>query len=251
VTQRSRTLLAFATLGALHCSDLRRGAYLGRDGLEYVSVPAGDAILGCSTGCFGPSRFEVPEHIVQISGFRICRTPVTVEAYRRFALSNHIALPPPPLQNTSWSNPDQPIVRVSVSEARSYCSWVGGRLPTGDEWEWSARGGLVGYSYPWGNLSTEALGNFLSTGPSPVFRFAPNGYGLYDMLGNVLVYTVDGRGQAFLRGASWCSGLRPLSSSGPPVGEDFQGGANIGLRCIIPAGAPPNPSLQRTRSARR
>jgi formylglycine-generating enzyme required for sulfatase activity len=103
------------------------------------------------------------------------------------------------------SKPDHPVVHVAYEDAESYASWAGMRLPTEAEWEYAARGGLDGKNFVWGDdmpppgtAANTWQGNFpwKSTarhgpGTMPVGRFAPNGYGLYDMAGNVWEWTSD------------------------------------------------------------
>lgn len=102
---------------------------------------------------------------------------------------------------------DHPVVHIAWEDAMAYAKWVGKRLPTEAEWEWAAMGGLDDPKYPWGNkpaseatdqanfwqgpfpyINSEEDGYFST---APVKSYPPNGYGLYDMAGNVWEWTAD------------------------------------------------------------
>jgi formylglycine-generating enzyme len=100
-----------------------------------------------------------------------------------------------------------PVVQVAYPDALAYASWADKRLPTEAEWEFAARGGLAGKSYPWGDefqprgawMANTHQGHFPDAdsgddgfiGIAPIARFPANGYGLYDMAGNVWQWTSD------------------------------------------------------------
>ncbi|MGE3318579.1 MAG: formylglycine-generating enzyme family protein [Candidatus Berkiella sp.] len=102
---------------------------------------------------------------------------------------------------------DHPVVHISWDDANAYAKWAGKRLPTEAEWEYAARGGLEGKRFPWGD-EFRPKGKFMANtfqgqfphhgvaedgylGTSPVKAFPVNGYGLYDMVGNVWEWTHD------------------------------------------------------------
>ncbi len=103
--------------------------------------------------------------------------------------------------STIEGRPNDPVVQVSLADARAYAKWVGRDLPTEAQWEYAARGGTGPSEFPWGDELQPAdqfMANtwqgffpFSNTGEdgfykrAPVGCFAANGYGLYDMIGNV------------------------------------------------------------------
>jgi sulfatase modifying factor 1 len=118
----------------------------------------------------------------------------------------------------NWRHPDgpqssivgkdnYPVVHIAYEDAEAYAKWAGKRIPTESEWEFAARGGLSGKPYVWGDefrpngkwMANTFEGHFPDsnsgddgyTATSPVEKFPPNGYGLYDMAGNVWQWTSD------------------------------------------------------------
>ncbi len=105
------------------------------------------------------------------------------------------------------SRPDHPVVHVAWEDVEAYTRWSGKQIPTEAEWEFAARGGLDGATYAWGEEFTPG-GRYMANtwqgefpientradryeGTAPVGRYPPNGYGLYDMIGNVWEWTAD------------------------------------------------------------
>lgn len=187
----------------------------------------------------------------------------------------------------SWQHPEgpgsdlkgrenHPVVHVSWEDADAYAKWAGKRLPTEAEWEFAARGGLVNQRFAWGNdfrpnarfMANIWTGDFPYrntaedgfAGTSPIASYPPNGYGLYDMGGNVWNWVADSyrpdahvqqaaepschnpvwsqptsasnehvtKGGSFLCHVSYCESYRPSARRGTPADT---GMSHIGFRC--------------------
>jgi sulfatase modifying factor 1 len=125
---------------------------------------------------------------------------------------------------------DHPVVHVSWNDATAYCLWTGMRLPTEAEWEYAARGGLEQRRYAWGDELTPAVGEWRCNiwqgtfpsrntledgylGTAPVDEFEPNGYGLYNVSGNVWEWCSDWFHPSFHAHGPH------LNPTGPPSGQ--------------------------------
>ena len=135
---------------------------------------------------------------------------------------------------------DHPVVHVSWRDANAFCRWAGVRLPTETEWEYAARGGLEGRRFPWGDelepggehrcniwqgvFPSENTGADGWIGTAPVDAFAPNGFGLHNVCGNVWEWCANRftpaaglraiRGGSYLCHASYCNRYRVAARSG-------------------------------------
>jgi formylglycine-generating enzyme required for sulfatase activity len=194
-----------------------------------------------------------------------------------------------PVIGANWRHPDgpessiagrerYPVVHVAWEDAVAYCKWAGKRLPTEAEWEYAARGGLQGARFVWGNefnpggkwmantwqgrFPSENIGEDGFKGAGPVGSYQPNGFGLFDMAGNVWEWCADwylpdyyarspkenppgpdtsydpdepGTMKRVTRGGSWmcadsyCRGYRPGARMKTSPDTGLQ---NTGFRCV-------------------
>ncbi|HKQ50902.1 MAG TPA: formylglycine-generating enzyme family protein [Pyrinomonadaceae bacterium] len=163
---------------------------------------------------FGISRAdlfaaEVPRHAVTIDAFYLDKYEVTNTRFKQFLDKNpawRLDRIPARYHNGNYlrhwarntypkGEADHAVVNVSWYAAAAFCQWEGKRLPTEAEWEYAARGGLSGKAFPWGDeLPDKTRANFGGSGlggATAVGRYPANGYGLYDMAGNVWEYLAD------------------------------------------------------------
>lgn len=231
---------------------------IGKDGTKMVLIPAGKFKIGSKDGT---NSDEKPVHTVYIDAFYMDIYEVTNAQYKKFVDATGYRA------SYSWKNisskidaPNQPVVGVSWDDASAYAKWAGKRLPTEAEWEKAARGGLSGKRYPWGDTITHDDVNYYAPGGNaqwvlfPVGSFKPNGYGLYDVAGNVFEWCADWydenyyavspnsnpTGPSFgkyrvLRGGSWhifnyVDALRVAHRFGSPLTTRH---VDIGFRCVV------------------
>lgn len=159
---------------------------------EEILIPAGEFTMGRDG-----SREEYTPHQVKLSAFYIDKHEVTNAQYHDFCVATDRELPVfwgLDRFRCSLDYPDHPVVGVSQGDALKYAEWVGRRLPTEAEWEYAARGGLEKLSYDSGDVLDDEGANTKSAkldGPVAVGSFKPNGYGLFDTVGNVREWVSD------------------------------------------------------------
>ena len=236
---------------------------------EFAFIPAGEFMMGSDDG----DEDERPVHRVQLDDFLMAVHPVTHAEYARFVQQTGYRAPAiyelplvvtaggPDRETTFresaqpyvWNEAgppaersDHPVTLVRWEDATAYCTWLSDasghlvRLPTEAEWEKAARGGLEGKRYPWGDDLDTARANFLvdptlrtTHGTSRCGSYPANGYGLFDMAGNVWEWVQDWHSPTYyaaspynaprgprdgslrvLRGGSWLSSdIRTLACS--------------------------------------
>ena len=164
---------------------------------QMVSIPSGCFNMGDAFAEGWPD--ELPVHNVCLSNFEMDIHEITNAEYAECVAAGGCTAP---RFSNSYSRGtyygdraynDYPVIWMEWSQVDEYCTWAGKRLPTEAEWEYAARGGLAGKRYPWGDTisSTDANYGFKTGDTSRVESYAPNGYGLYDMAGNVWEWVAD------------------------------------------------------------
>ena len=186
-----------------------------KDNSVLREIPAGLYSVGSSSG----DADELPTFQTKVESFFIAETEVTNEQYAEFlshlyeqnkSIEGLVATRgefPRPTEivktnrgyRPSYGFEEHPVMAVSFEGAQRYCAWARLRLPTEIEWEVAARGGLSEQAYPWGSELPEGRANYGKKWPfgaqpaptMPVKSFSSNGYGLYDMSGNVYEWTAS------------------------------------------------------------
>jgi formylglycine-generating enzyme required for sulfatase activity len=214
---------------------------------------------------------EHPVHSVKLSTFYMDQFEVTNAQYGLCVQAGDCDLPSnlgSATRSDYYTNPayaDYPVIYVSWQAAQDYCRWHGGRLPTEAEWEGAARGRLERKLFPWGDdlpvCQEEAINGaqFQSSGCETVDTaaagsYAPNGFRLHDMAGNVMEWTADYYNDFYyaallpdplnppgpltgservVRGGAWNSLAYQLRVAYRASANPDQGADNLGFRCVI------------------
>lgn len=234
---------------------LRAGdIYYNTNRERYVYIPPGTFLMGCVPATDSECRpEEKPQHEVELTeGFWMGETEVTVSFWDRFRMANR-SYP------KKSGQPTYPVTRVEWREAKAYCQWAGGRLPTEAEWEYAARAGTVNQAYPADLTTAREAANFDGTAGNdtfptvaPVGHFDPNAWMLRDISGNVWEWVED------FFDADYYSRSPKTNPAGPPGGsyhvvrggswhskaeehlrlsyrkEQHAKGNNVGFRCVLP-----------------
>ncbi len=237
-----------------------------KDNLQMISIPAGRFLMGDGIINFSSISFRIPTNKylryreVSVNEFYIDVNEVTNAQYVKFLndvkknkssegyeyvnLKSEFSLIERDSRGrykSSYNN--YPVIEVSWYGARDYANWAKKRLPTEAEWEKAARGGLIGKKYPWGNDISNRRVNLLPTGLNTASvknisqylktNFEPNGYGVYDMAGNVWEWSSEApnASQRVLRGGGWDSTADQLRCSYRKLVKPTLMDNNVGFRC--------------------
>ncbi len=232
-----------------------------RDRLSYSWIPPGEAVLGCGEAdseCDPAER--AAKRTIQVKlGFWITRQEVSIRAFDRFAKETGHRLPKRSQTNAEGQQAANPIAGVSWEDGQSYCAWAGGRLPTFSEWEYAARGGAVGSLYPWGNQLSHNHANYHGrdkkmrdiwdeSNSAPAGSFEPNGYNLFDVIGNVREWVADDTEYTtnavtppgpsapkinYVRGGDFAGALKALRLSAFEPRPSGERDNRTGFRCVL------------------
>jgi formylglycine-generating enzyme required for sulfatase activity len=239
---------------------------------EMSVIPSGTYLRGSNHG----GRDEMPRHVVHLSAFAMDVHPVTNEEFVLFLeamggekdVNNNdiIRLRESRIKrscgklNIESGYARHPVVGVTWYGAVAYAKWVGKRLPTEAEWEVAAYGGREDFIYPTGAQIEKTEANFFSSDTTPVMSYSPNGFGLYDMAGNVYQWCQDWYDYHFydssvqepnnpkgpmqgvyrvLRGGCWKSSKEDLRSSHRHRNNPGLMNGTYGFRCAADVGADP------------
>jgi len=233
------------------------------DGREMTWIPPGTFNMGSPLTEFGRSMYEQLYTVTMGRGFWMDASEVTNEAYQEFILAN------PQWQKgriaslhhdghylDDWNGTQypaergsNPVLAVSWHAARAYAQWAEKRLPTEAEWEYAYRAGTT-TAFWWGDYFNEARANNNHTGIFPAGDpMRRNGWGLYDMAGNVGEWTSslymaypyrsnDGRenlqvgGNRVIRGGSWNSDTVLLRAASRAGSDPSFCAYSVGFRCV-------------------
>ncbi|MCH9632242.1 MAG: Serine/threonine-protein kinase Pkn1 [Chlamydiae bacterium] len=193
---------------------------------EMTVIKEGSFLRGSKDG----NRDEMPQHKVHLKSFAIDIHPITNEQFARFldAMGGEkdsqnndiIRLKESRIKRSGGKlsiesgYAKHPVVGVSWYGAIAYVKWVGKRLPTEAEWEAACKGGEDLHIYPTGNEIEKHQANFFSSDTTSVMSYPANGYGLYDMVGNVYEWCQDWYGYNYYE----ASMQEPHQPKGPHQG---------------------------------
>lgn len=188
-----------------------------------VLIPPGEFSMGSEIG----SEVEKPIHRIYLDAYFIDIAPVSNAQFSTFVAATGFqtdaerprdhpsTLLPPGISWRTFATPDRenhPVLLVSWDDASAYAQWCGKRLPTEAEWERAARGGIERQSFPWGaQAPNDAHLNWRKSQPNhaapppttPTKSYPANGFGLYDVVGNVWEWCSDWYADSYYAGCPY------------------------------------------------
>ena len=231
------------------------------DGMEMVYVPAGEFSMGSESGDID----EKPVHTVYLDAYWIDKYEVSNGQYAKCVAAGDCTKPSYTKSYTRsnyYGNPEYdnyPVIYVNWNQAKDYCQWAGGELPTEAQWQKAARGtdGRI-YIYPWGNERPDSRlanydGNIGDTSPVTDYEAGASPYGALNMAGNVREWVNDWYGSNYystsptrnpsgpssgeyrvLRGGSWNDSNRIIRAAYRNNNYPTDANGYNGFRCVLP-----------------
>ncbi len=199
-----------------------------------VLIPAGEFEMGSDAA--DSQVDEQPVHTVYVDAFYMDKYEVTVGQYKAFVQATDHRAPEWNLVAAYSPADEHPIIYVSWHDAMAYAQWAGKRLPTEAEWEKAARGGLNGQKYPWGNMVDARQANYDRNvrDTTVVGHYPANGYGLYDMGGNVWEWCLDEYDSDFYAASPRDN---PFSGPGGTIASVINNFTNINSSRVLRSGS--------------
>jgi serine/threonine-protein kinase len=226
------------------------------DQMPMVYVPAKKFNMGSEFG----DTDETPVHSVQLNAYWIDKYEVSNSQYAK-CVSAGACIRPRLKKSFTRTNyygnaeyDDYPVIYVTWEQAKTYCEWVGGKLPTEAQWE-QAAAGTISRIYPWGdenpnNRLANYNNNFGDTSKVGSYPQGASSYGAMDMAGNVWEWVADyyapymeemaknptgprSGTYRILRGGSWYASSRNLRTANRYINYPTNTSSNIGFRCIL------------------
>lgn len=255
------------TLLRFTASFLLAGSLLAQAPKGMIFIPGGEFLRGRSHALpddglkWWPELLsdDRPARRISVDAFYVDTYEVTTTEYARFILNTRQKPP------YNWGSPNppggkenHPVSGVSWFDAQAYCRWAGKRLPTEAEWERAARGLPEGHMYPWGERKPSKKDARFDTveGPGPVGQFAANGFGLYDIAGNVWEWCQDWYEREYyaqapeknplgprkgmykvIRGGSWADVDKYLTTAYRSWARPAEETPTVGIRCAASIGS--------------
>lgn len=224
-------------------------------GMEFVSVPAGSFVMGDNS-----DKRATPAHQVTLDGFHIGRFEVTFDQYDLFCAATGREKP----DDNEWGRGTRPVTNVSWHDAKAFADWLSKRnklnfsLPSEAQWEYAARAGTASAFWTGSNLRPnhancrECGSEWDNRSTAPVGSFPPNRWGIYDMTGNVVEWTLDDYqngyqgapvdGSAWLipearrkiqRGGAWGYAVDSLRSAARDYRGENRRTTEVGFRLVL------------------
>ena len=208
-----------------------------KSGLEFVHIPGGSFHYGCEPQDTQCDNDEKPGRTVSLSTFWLGKTDVTVEAYRKCVTAGACSAANTDNDKCNYGKrATHPVNCLDWSQARTFCEWAGGRLPTAEEWEYAAKSG-ESRIYPWGDQAPNGqLAKYESsdgTAPAGSYAAGASKWGLLDMAGNVWQWTASDfdSSNKEIRGGCWNDPPQSLRASYRRRLAPADRYSSLGFRC--------------------